>query len=232
MNVLIRRIRRRMKRLLMTAIVLALGVPVVLVMVLKFVNPPFWGWQVSRMLFPPQGYPSHTQHQWIPLVSASPLLPLAVMASEDQRFPEHWGIDTHALASVIKNRGENGPDRGASTITQQTAKNVFLFPSHSYVRKAYELYISLLLELIWGKARIMEMYLNVVEFGPGIYGIQAASEHYFGVSAAHLTRYQAAQLAVVLPNPYRIQPYPMTQYVQQRVNWVLRQMQNLGAVAL
>ncbi|MBY8215300.1 transglycosylase domain-containing protein [Vibrio fluvialis] len=186
----------------MTAIVLALGLPVVLVLVLKYVNPPFWGWQVSRTLFPPQGYPQQSQHQWIP------------------------------LASVIKNRGENGPDRGASTITQQTAKNVFLFPSHTYIRKAYELYISLLLELIWGKERIMEMYLNVVEFGPGIYGIQAASEHYFGVSANHLTRYQAAQLAVVLPNPYRIQPYPMTHYVQQRVNWVLRQMQNLGAVAL
>ncbi|ELE5027095.1 monofunctional biosynthetic peptidoglycan transglycosylase [Vibrio fluvialis] len=227
-----RGVRHRIKRLLMTAIVLALGLPVVLVLVLKYVNPPFWGWQVSRTLFPPQGYPQQSQHQWIPLASASPSLPLAVMASEDQRFPEHWGVDVNALASVIKNRGENGPDRGASTITQQTAKNVFLFPSHTYIRKAYELYISLLLELIWGKERIMEMYLNVVEFGPGIYGIQAASEHYFGVSANHLTRYQAAQLAVVLPNPYRIQPYPMTHYVQQRVKWVLRQMQNLGAVAL
>lgn len=115
---------------------------------------------------------------------------------------------------------------------KQTAKNVFLFPSRTYIRKAYELYIALLLELIWGKERIMEVYLNVVEFGPGIYGVQAASKHYFGVYAHQLTRYQAAQLAVVLPNPYKIQPVPMTDYVQKRVDWVLRQMRNLGQISL
>lgn len=227
-----RGMRRRIKRAFMLAMALVFGLPIALVVLLKFVNPPVWGWQVSRTLFPPQGYPQHTQHQWVPLSSASPLMPLAVMASEDQRFTQHWGIDVNALASVIRTRGQNGPERGASTITQQTAKNVFLFPSHTYVRKAYELYIALLLELIWGKERIMEMYLNVVEFGPGIYGIQAASQHYFGIPASRLSRYQAAQLAVVLPNPYRIQPVPMTDYVQQRVHWVLRQMQNLGPVAL
>lgn len=227
----IRGITSRIKRVLTTFIALALGVPVVLVLILKFVNPPFWGWQVSRTLFPPKGYPEHTQHQWVPLSKTSPSLPQAVMASEDQQFPSHWGIDLNALMSVILSSGDDGPDRGASTITQQTAKNVFLFPSHTYIRKAYELYISFLMELIWGKERIMEVYLNVIEFGPGIYGVQAASEHYFGVSADKLTRSQAAQLAVVLPNPYKIRPVPMTNYVQHRVQWVLRQMRNLGPLS-
>ncbi|WP_428772219.1 monofunctional biosynthetic peptidoglycan transglycosylase [Vibrio sp.] len=222
----------RIKPVLMTAIALALVAPIVLVFILKFVNPPFWGWEVSRTLFPPKGYPEDTQHQWVELSSASPSLPLAVIASEDQRFPHHWGVDIDALLSVIKSSGQNGPERGASTITQQTAKNVFLFPSHSYLRKAYELYIAFLMELIWGKERIMEMYLNVVEFGPGIYGVQAASEHYFGVTADRITRYQAAQLAVVLPNPYKIKPVPASNYVQRRTNWVLRQMRNLGEVTL
>ncbi len=232
MKTYIRTIKRKIKRVLLTLIGLALGLPLLLVLLLKFVNPPFWGWEIARTLFPPQNYPAQTQHQWVALTSISPAMPAAVIASEDQRFPEHWGVDMHALLSVLENSGSNGPDRGASTITQQTAKNVFLFPSHTYLRKAYELYIAVLLELIWGKERIMEMYLNVVEFGPGIYGVQAASQHYFGVSASQINRYQAAQLAVVLPNPYRIRPQPMTRYVQQRVNWVLRQMRNLGSVSL
>ncbi len=222
----------RFKQMLLTIVVLALGLPVLLVFVLKFVNPPFWGWQVSRTLFPPQGYPEYTQHKWVDIDATSPLMPLAVVASEDQRFKNHWGIDVSALLSVLKEGGEGGPKRGASTITQQTAKNVFLFPSHTYLRKGYELYIALLMEMVWGKERIMEVYLNVVEFGPGIYGVQAASQHYFGVSANNLTPYQAAQLAVVLPNPYKIRPAPMTRYVQQRVNWVLDQMQNLGSLSL
>lgn len=232
MKASIRRIKRRTKSVIVTGLTVLLGTPIVLVLLMKFVNPPLWGWQLSRTFFPPQGYPQSSQHQWVPLSSISSSLPLAIMASEDQRFPEHWGLDLNALLSVIQQSGPNGPARGASTITQQTAKNVFLFPSHSYVRKAYELYIALLMEVIWGKERIMEMYLNVVEFGPGIYGVEAASKHYFGVSANQLSRYQAAQLAVVLPNPYKIQPFPMTNYVQNRVSWVLGQMQNLGQVTL
>lgn len=223
-----RKLISSIKKSLVTLMVLALGLPVVLVIILKFVNPPIWGWQISRTLFPPKGYPETTQHQWVSLDSTSPTIPLAIIASEDQRFPHHWGVDLSAVLAVLQSSGDQGPQRGASTISQQTAKNVFLFPSHTYLRKAYELYIALLIEMIWGKERIMEMYLNVVEFGPGIYGVQAASHHYFGVSASQISSYQAAQLAVVLPNPYKIQPVPMTQYVQKRVNWVLRQMGNLG----
>lgn len=227
MKLLTRRIKRRIKRALIATLALLMGLPLVLVILLKFINPPFWAWEINRSLFPPEGYPKHTQHQWVPLAAVSPAIPLAIMASEDQRFPFHWGIDIDALVSVIEASGVNGPERGASTITQQTAKNVFLFPSETYIRKAYELYIALLLELIWDKERIMEMYINIVEFGPGIYGVQAASEAYFGVPASRVTRHQAAQLAVVLPNPYKIHPTPMTDYVQERVQWVLVQMGHL-----
>ncbi|WP_456294645.1 monofunctional biosynthetic peptidoglycan transglycosylase [Vibrio sp. AK197] len=227
----VKKLKRRVKRWLLTTLAVVLGLPIVLVLLLKLVNPPIWGWEIARTFFPPQGYPEHSKHQWVPIESISPSLPLAVIASEDQRFTEHWGLDVHALWKVLKASGDGGPSRGASTITQQTAKNVFLFPSHSYLRKAYELYLALLIELIWGKERIMEMYLNVVEFGPGIYGVEAASQHYFGISAAQVSSYQAAQLAVVLPNPYKIHPVPMTNYVYQRVKWVRRQMQNLGSIA-
>ncbi|MDP5254649.1 MULTISPECIES: monofunctional biosynthetic peptidoglycan transglycosylase [unclassified Vibrio] len=221
----------RLKSWLLRIIVLLLITPVVLSCVFKYVNPPIWGWQINRTLFPPSGYPDTRLHQWRSLDEISSNLPLAVIASEDQTFLSHWGVDVHSLLSVIKESGDSGPQRGASTITQQTAKNVFLFPSHSYLRKAYELYIALLLELIWGKERIMEVYLNVIEFGPGIYGVEAASQHYFSRSAHSLSRRQAAQLAVVLPNPYRMKPTPMSQYVYQRTQWVLRQMRNLGAVS-
>lgn len=222
----------RIKKTVMWLMAILLGASIILALILKFVNPPIWGWEIHRTLFPIAGYPNHIEHQWVPMKKISPALPLAVMASEDQRFPEHWGVDFHALWKVINTSGPGGPDRGASTITQQTAKNVFLFPSHTYVRKAYELYIALVLELIWGKERIMEVYLNVIEFGPGIYGVQAAAQHYFGINASQVSRYQAAQLAVVLPNPYEIHPVSMTDYVHQRVNWVLGQMRNLGPISL
>lgn len=214
------------KKLLINLILVLVGVPILLVVFLKFLNPPIWGWKVARTLFPPEGYPTQTRQTWVPLSQINPNMPLAVIASEDQNFPHHIGVDLGALFSVLAESGS--PSRGASTITQQTAKNVFLFPSQTYIRKAYELYIALLLEVIWGKERIMEVYLNVIEFGPGIYGVEAASQYYFGISANRLSKVQAAQLAVVLPNPYRIKPTPMSDYVNKRTLWVVSQMNNLG----
>jgi monofunctional glycosyltransferase len=222
----------RLKSFIRRLVVILLAAPIVLVILFKFIDPPFWGWEISRTLFPPHGYPARIEQTWRPLHAISKNVPLAVIASEDQRFPQHWGLDIHALIAVVSAAGRDGPERGASTITQQTAKNVFLFPSQTYVRKAYELYIAFLLELIWGKNRIMEVYLNVIEFGPGIYGVEAASQHYFGISASKLTRHQSAQLAVVLPNPYHMKPAPMTDYVSQRTQWVLRQMNNIGVITL
>ncbi|WP_234496319.1 monofunctional biosynthetic peptidoglycan transglycosylase [Vibrio maritimus] len=221
-----------LKKLLLNLVCIVLGVPLLLVLFFKFVNPPIWGWKIARTLSPPNGYPEQTYHQWVSISNISPNMPKAVVASEDQKFPSHSGVDFQALFSVIAQSGSSGPARGASTITQQTAKNVFLFPSQTYVRKAYELYIAMLLELIWGKERIMEVYLNVIEFGPGIYGVEAASQQFFGIQSKELTAIQAAQLAVVLPNPYRMQPTPMSDYVNKRTHWVVNQMNNLGPLTL
>ncbi|MGF1749269.1 monofunctional biosynthetic peptidoglycan transglycosylase [Vibrio cionasavignyae] len=219
------------KKLLINIILILVGVPILLVTSLKFINPPVWGWQISRTFFPPESYPDTVLHSWVPIEGISPDMALAVIASEDQQFTNHYGIDVSSTINALtENNGSS--IRGASTITQQTAKNVLLFPSQTYVRKAYELYIALLMELILGKQRIMEVYLNVIEFGPGIYGVEAASQFYFGRSANELSQVQCAQLAVVLPNPYRIRPMPATTYVQQRTNWVVQQMNNLGSIPL
>ncbi|PSU88594.1 monofunctional biosynthetic peptidoglycan transglycosylase [Photobacterium kishitanii] len=220
------------RRFIVKFILCALIAPIVLVVIFKFINPPFWGWEISRAIFPPKDYPEQTHHQWVNLDKISKNMQLAVIASEDQTFSEHHGIDLSATLSVLQHSGKNGPDRGASTITQQTAKNVFLFPSHSFIRKGIELYFALWMEIIWGKDRILETYLNVIEFGPGIYGVQAASEHFFHIPASRLSAQQAAQLAAVLPNPYKIKASPMSNYVYQRTLWIRKQMRQLGMVTL
>nr|WP_086939353.1 monofunctional biosynthetic peptidoglycan transglycosylase [Thaumasiovibrio occultus] len=223
---------QRCKKWVRNTFIVLLVLPMVFVALFRVIDPPIWGWQISRTFFPPEGYRERPLHTWVDIDDISPNMILAVIASEDQKFPRHYGVDLRALFKVLMDAAKGGPARGASTITQQTAKNVFLFPSKTYVRKAYELYIALLLELGWGKARIMEVYLNVAEFGPGIYGVEAASQHYFGISAKQLSKTQAARLAVILPNPYKMQPVPLTDYVSERSRWVLRQMNNLGTIRL
>ncbi|NNN79994.1 monofunctional biosynthetic peptidoglycan transglycosylase [Vibrio sp. 11-4(1)] len=223
---------KRLKSFLFKMVLILLIAPVVLVGVVKYVDPPIWGWKLSRIVVPPKNYPNSSQHEWVPLSRISKNMQLAVIATEDQKFPHHYGLDFESLFDVISEAGDNGPSRGASTITQQAAKNVFLFPSHSYARKAYELYFALLMELMWSKERILEVYLNVVEFGPGIYGAEAAAQNYFGVSAKQLSKWQAARLAVVLPNPYRIKVYPQSDYTARRTRWAMNQMSNLGSVQL
>ncbi|HHF2937516.1 monofunctional biosynthetic peptidoglycan transglycosylase [Vibrio diabolicus] len=223
---------KRLKSFLFKMVLILLIAPVVLVGVVKYVDPPIWGWKLSRIVVPPKNYPDSSQHEWVSLSRISKNMQLAVIATEDQKFPHHYGVDFESLFDVISEADDNGPSRGASTITQQAAKNVFLFPSHSYARKAYELYFALLMELMWSKERILEVYLNVVEFGPGIYGAEAAAQNYFGVSAKQLSKWQAARLAVVLPNPYRIKVYPQSDYTARRTRWAMNQMSNLGSVQL
>ncbi|EGR3371830.1 monofunctional biosynthetic peptidoglycan transglycosylase [Vibrio parahaemolyticus] len=223
---------KRLKSFLFKMVLILLIAPIVLVGVVKYVDPPIWGWKLSRIVAPLKNYPDSSQHEWVSLSRISKNMQLAVIATEDQKFPHHYGVDFESLFDVISEAGDNGPSRGASTITQQAAKNVFLFPSHSYVRKAYELYFALLMELMWSKERILEVYLNVVEFGPGIYGAEAAAQNYFGVSAKQLSKWQAARLAVVLPNPYRIKVYPQSDYTARRTRWAMNQMSNLGSVQL
>ena len=168
------------------------------------------------------------KHQWVPLDSISPDLPLAVWASEDQNFLNHNGFDFAQIKAAIKEHADGGRNRGASTISQQTAKNVFLWPSHSWVRKGFEAYFTILIETLWSKQRIMEVYLNTIEMGDGIYGAEAVALEHFGCQAKSLSRSQCAMIAVSLPNPIRMNSATPTRYMRRRQSWVLRQMRYLG----
>ena len=169
-----------------------------------------------------------TQH-WINIDKLPAHVPMAMVASEDQLFPQHFGVDFNAISKALNQSEDGDALRGASTITQQTAKNLLLWPGRSFVRKGLEAGLAVSLEIIWGKKRILEVYLNVAEFGKGIYGVEAASQHYFHKSASNLTSSEAAQLAVLLPSPRKRDPRNLTPYLQQRVVWVKRQMQQLGS---
>lgn len=165
---------------------------------------------------------------WKPLEKISPRLAEAVVASEDQRFFDHHGFDWEAILSAFSVNERGKRKLGASTITQQTAKNLFLWPDRSWTRKGLEAYFTLLLELLWDKPRILEVYLNIIETGDGLYGAEAAAGRYFHVSAAALTAPQSALLAAVLPNPREWSPAHPTGYLRRRQSWILRQMAQLG----
>jgi monofunctional glycosyltransferase len=157
-----------------------------------------------------------TDYRWIPLTGMAPVLMRAVIASEDQKFCQHAGFDTQALAEAWDAYLDGSRARGASTITMQTAKNLFLWPGRSLVRKGLEAYFTVLLELLWPKTRILEAYLNVAEFGPGVYGAEAAAWRFFGKPAAALNAAEAARLAAVLPNPRRYSATQPSAYVIER----------------
>jgi monofunctional biosynthetic peptidoglycan transglycosylase len=168
------------------------------------------------------------RHTWVDLKRISPNLPLAVVASEDQKFPEHWGFDVESIEKAYALNQHSHHERGASTISQQVAKNLFLWSGGGYFRKGLEAYLTVLIEALWPKRRILEIYLNMAEFGKGIYGAEAAAQHFFHESAARLSRSDAAVLAAVLPNPVRFSAAAPSRYIQQRREWILKQMQALG----
>jgi len=168
------------------------------------------------------------KHDWVPLDSISPDLPLAVWSCEDQNFLNHNGFDVDAIETALKEKEERGRVRGASTISQQAAKNVFLWPSSTWVRKGFEVYFTLLIEFFWDKQRIMEVYLNTIEMGDGIYGAEAVAQEHFGVNAKNLTRNQCAMIAVTLPNPRKFNSASPSSYMYRRQRWCLKQMRWLG----
>ncbi len=155
-------------------------------------------------------------------------MPLAVIAAEDQKFPEHSGFDVEAIEKAIESNKKGRKVRGASTISQQVAKNVFCWPSRSYLRKAVESYYTVLIELLWSKKRIVEVYVNIAEMGPATYGVEAASQRFFNKPASKISRQQAALLAAVLPNPIKLSAKNPGIYVYNRSNWISRQMNQLG----
>lgn len=166
---------------------------------------------------------------WVLLNEISPNLQLAVVCSEDQNFLEHYGFDLNAIEKAVKHNKSHKRKRGASTISQQTAKNVFLYDGRNWLRKGLEVYFTFLIELIWSKERIMEVYLNVIEFGDGIYGVEAASQQFFKISAKNVSRQQAALLAAVLPSPRKYSAKNPSKYILKRQSWILGQMENLGS---
>lgn len=172
-----------------------------------------------------------TQYHWVDLEHISPNAALAVIASEDQRFPFHAGFDFGSIRQAVRASERGKRLRGASTISQQVARNLFLWSGHSYVRKVLEAWFTVLLEVSWPKERILEVYLNIAQFGRGIYGVEAASRHFFHESATHLTLDQAALLAAVLPNPLLLKVASPSRYVLGRRDWIMGQMRRLGGDA-
>lgn len=167
---------------------------------------------------------------WVPFEEISPNLQLAVVCSEDQNFIVHSGFDWKAIEKAVEHNEKSRKKRGASTISQQTAKNVFLWPGRSWIRKGFEVYFTFLIELFWSKERIMEVYLNVIEMGDGVYGAEAASKEFFRKNAVDLTRGEAALIAACLPNPRKYSAKNPGPYIQNRQQWVMRQMALWGGV--
>lgn len=168
------------------------------------------------------------RYQWVNAKNISPHAAKAVIASEDQLFFQHSGFDIASIQSSIDDYQDGGKLRGASTISQQVAKNIFLTPSKSFLRKGIEAWFTLLIEIFWSKQRILEVYLNIAEFGDHLFGIEAASRQYFGISAKNLSRSQSALLAGTLPNPIRLKAARPSAYLLGRQHWILRQMGHLS----
>jgi monofunctional biosynthetic peptidoglycan transglycosylase len=193
------------------------------IILLKWVFPPVTFTQLNSLLSGEGLY-----RDYVRMDDIDRDMRLAVISSEDQLFPDHNGFDWKSIKKAMEyNQRKPGRVRGASTLSQQTAKNVFLWQGRSWMRKGLEVYFTAMIELIWGKERILEMYLNIAEMGEGIYGVEAASQTYYGKSAAALSRKEAAQIAACLPNPKKYKVKPVSKYVAARSRWVIRQMNNL-----
>ena len=221
---------RRLLRFLLLATVVWIGATWLCVLLMRFVPPLTSAFMIERRL----SAASHGErdftlrYEWTPRARVSASLPIALVAAEDQKFPQHHGFDLQAIADALDEADEGERLRGASTISQQTAKNLFLWGGRSFVRKGLEAYFTVLLELTWPKQRILEVYLNIAEFGDGIYGAQAAAQQFFHKNAAQLSAHEAALLASVLPNPRKLHADRPSAYVARHADWVERQVHQLG----
>jgi len=215
------------RRWLAWTLVALLLISLLPVILLRWLPPPTSAVILQRTLAEDQAQDYH----WVALRDIAPAMALAVVAAEDQKFPSHWGFDLDSIRDAAKHNARGGRLRGASTLTQQVARNLFLWQGRSYFRKGLEAWMSLLLELFWSKARILEVYLNIAELGNRTFGVEAAARRYFGIAAGDLSREQAALLAAVLPSPRRMHADNPSPYVQQRRDWILQQMAGLGGPA-
>jgi len=221
-------IGQRIRRIAGRVLLVWLGVWLAGILLFSFLPVPFSAVMTERQIGAwLRGDFSYVAHSdWVGHDEISPWMGLAVIASEDQKFPTHWGFDVAAIESVL-DKSDNRM-RGASTLSQQTAKNLFLWDGRSWVRKGLEAGLTVGIETVWTKRRILTVYLNIAEFGPGIFGVEAASQRYFHKPASRLTAADAALLAAVLPNPIRYRAAAPSGYVRERQQWILRQMRQLG----
>lgn len=218
---------KRLSRTFVWAFLALVLLFVSLLLLFRYVNPPTSAFMLSYSFANPD---EDVQQRWVSFSDMSPWMPLAVVASEDQRFPDHWGVDFAAIRKALAEYRAGEGLRGASTITQQTAKNLFLWNGRSFVRKTLEAGLAMAVDGLWPKRRILEVYLNIAEFGPGIYGVEAASQLYFGIPARQLSAAQAARLAAVLPNPKVLSVASPSPYVRDRIFWIRGQMDQLSGL--
>lgn len=218
---------KRLRRLVFLLLLAGVSGSILLVLPLRWFDPPYSAVMLQRVLS--EGGPQ--RQQWVDIERTGPYMALAVVAAEDQRFPQHRGFDTEEIIAAIEQRLDGGRLRGASTISQQVARNLFLWQGRSFFRKGLEVWFTGLTEALWPKRRILEMYLNFAEMGERIFGVAAASEAYFGVKPDQLSRPQAALIAAVLPNPVVYRVDAPSAHVRKRRDWILLQMKNLGGPA-
>ncbi|MGH8559518.1 MAG: monofunctional biosynthetic peptidoglycan transglycosylase [Methylococcales bacterium] len=226
------RVSNKFRKFFFLAVFLSIATSVLLVLPLRWVNPPITSFMLIRQIEAWQSDQDRFRigYQWRYWNQISPELFLAVIAAEDQKYPYHFGFDTGSIQHAFFAWQKTGKLRGASTITQQVAKNLYLWSGRSFLRKAFEAYFAMLLEIFLEKKRILEIYANIAEFGDGIYGAEAAGIRYFGSPARRLSKVQSSRLAAVLPNPGKFHADRPSAYVEQRSRWIRGQMSRLGGV--
>ncbi|WP_309614699.1 monofunctional biosynthetic peptidoglycan transglycosylase [Flavobacterium sp.] len=222
---------RKISRWIWKAMLWFFGLSILSVILFKWVPIPFTPLMITRIIeFKLDGDDAIYSHKWVPLEQISPSLQKAVIASEDGNFLKHSGFDFKAMQKAFKNNNKGRRLKGGSTISQQTAKNVFLWQGRSYVRKGLEAYFTVLIELIWGKERIMEVYLNSIEMGNGVYGAQEAARHWYRKPAKNLTSREAAGIAAILPNPRKFKATNSSSYIDRRKDKIMRVMRQIGKI--
>jgi monofunctional biosynthetic peptidoglycan transglycosylase len=223
--------KRKILRCIWKGMLWFFGLSILSVIIFKWVPIPFTPLMVTRIIeFKLEGDDAIYSHKWVPLEDISPNLQKAVIASEDGNFLKHNGFDFEAMQKAFKNNNKGKRLKGGSTISQQTAKNIFLWQGRSYIRKGLEAYFTVLIELIWGKERIMEVYLNSIEMGNGVYGAQEAARHWYSKTATNLTPREAAGIAAILPNPRKFKASNSSSYINRRKDKIMRVMRHVGKI--
>ncbi len=209
------------------------AITIAAVLLMRWIDPFTSAFILRERIIASTSKPQYAvRQQWVDWAQISPQMKIAVIASEDQTFPGHYGFDFKSINKALDERESGRRVRGASTISQQVAKNLFLWPGKSWIRKGLEAYFTVLIETLWPKQRILEVYLNIAELGKGVFGVGVASDVYFRKPAARLNAYDAAMLAAVLPNPKRLRANAPSRYVRTRQQWILGQMRSLGGTTL